>query len=164
MATPESQRACRAYYKMQKRCQRCHTRDYRTEKGLTLCADCADKLRNRDRHCTEEQRERNNSSKREQYARARAEGRCTKCGKPSDRPEKATCSVCGAKERNRKIEARAKRPGPHRGDEGQCYKCLKNPVVEGYKLCQLCLEKAREAWKKVPPPSEKHPWRQLWMK
>lgn len=164
MGTPENGKACRAYYKMQKRCLRCHSRDHRTERGLTLCADCAEKDSNRIRHYSEEQKERHKQNQLERYAMARAEGRCTMCGKPSDRPNRSTCSICGARECARKREARSRRPGPHRGDEGQCYRCLKNPVAEGYKLCQSCLEQSREAWKKVPSPSKEHPWRQLWTK
>lgn len=146
---------------MQRRCLNCCTRDYRTERGLTLCANCADKAAARERHFTEEQRENRRRKQRERYAKARAEGRCTKCGKPCDKQGKAQCSTCYAREAKRHRDKRAQRPGPHRGDEGICWKCVKNPAAEGYKLCQSCIDKARAAWKKASAPGKDHIWRKL---
>jgi len=73
------------------------------------------------------------------------EGRCIHCGKERDNPRYYTCSKCRLSQRSS-----AKRMKERRVALSICYKCGKNPVKDGYKLCEACDKKAY-AYRKAHP-------------
>lgn len=79
----------------------------------------------------------------------KANGLCTVCGKrPLTEGSKAHCVECLLKLRRRSIERnRKKNMIPKALFDGivLCKKCGKDKPVEGYKLCENCLEQARQA-------------------
>ena len=79
----------------------------------------------------------------------KANGLCTYCGKrPLTEGSKAHCIECLIKLRKRSMERNRKKGlTPKKLFDGidLCKKCGKEKPVEGYKLCESCLEKARQA-------------------
>lgn len=163
METPEQRSARRKanaeYYKALGRCPVCGKKDARTETAGGWCFDCLEReRRKRAPHKEERNRKRSESGKRLYNAR-KAAGLCPKCGRPND-TQKATCSTCRAKGRERAKQARIDAGTPTgRWNNGLCGHCVKKTVVEGYKLCEDCLKRIRSINHK--PPGENHPWRKI---
>ena len=121
-----------------------------TYKGLTKCIYCravqnaATAEYNRLHPDTPEQRENKRVRSYNLREERKKAGLCPWCGKPVD-SEKIHCGRCLAKMKQY-TKARSERDGriPREiGMElGLCCWCLREPVLQGKKLCKICYEKA----------------------
>lgn len=93
-----------------------------------------------------ENREAENEKNRQAKAKKVAEGLCRNCGRPIAQNSKVHCIDCLLKIRKRSAENRRKKGGlPRHMLDGVvlCSICGKEKPVEGYKVCQRCLENNR---------------------
>lgn len=142
------------FYKSIGICIRCHK--YMAAHGNTRCEMCAAKeaeisKKKFDSLSREEKKECNKkrweTRKKKEDAR-RSMGICVKCGRPLARTSSRLCLEHLLEER-RKCERHRQ---ANRGNRlahmerkelpsyGICYKCCKNPVMEGKKVCETCYE------------------------
>lgn len=70
------------------------------------------------------------------YAEMRAEGLCTKCGKPNPTPDKSLCPDCAERDRERK-----RNKVKYMKRIGKCIRCGKNDAEPGKTMCLECAGK-----------------------
>ena len=124
-------------------CVNCKTRE--AEPGKTLCLECQEKSRIKNRRALEKMTEqekqeryrRNNERYRRVYAERKQKGVCVKCGKRKSVAGRTLCIDCLVKSRRRKdrrynneIE-RNERP-----EYGLCYVCAQPVCEESASLCR----------------------------
>lgn len=99
-------------------------------------AEYATKVRN-NRKMHEEYRARYNEWQRNYYLRLKQDGICTKCAKRKADEGYSTCSICRAKnrEKKRKIASQKGTNLQRRIENGLCIWC-ENPVKDNYKICE----------------------------
>lgn len=90
-----------------------------------------------------------NERRKQQRAERKANGICTVCGKkPISKDCETMCVECLLKHRRESLKRGRKngeKPRELLDGISLCKKCGKAKPVEGYKLCENCLEKARMA-------------------
>ena len=154
-------RATYHWYKAHGICIACGHED--AEPGKTRCAECAMKAAAWARAAyylqSEEQKAANRQQRKERYARRKALGLCTDCGKTVS-TGKRLCLDCSL--RRHRYDKRffdAYRRVKTDFSDGLCCKC-NEPVVPGKKLCArhyaIALENLRKA---NAQRSNDHPWR-----
>ena len=160
-------------------CPRCGARP--VSRGRATCDSCAENRRAADRARAEKRREagirrvRNPEARQAEYRRARqraedrlARGRCAKCGRHPNEPDRRLCAACAERQRRadrkRYASARAanrpyggKNPESKRAQArrrtrdrqrarraaGLCMRCGRNAPVQGGSSCAPCLENRR---------------------
>lgn len=150
----------REYLKMQHRCTQCATMDAYTLNGRTLCAECAEKGREKYRQNPEPQIRRAVEYQRRRRKIFEESGMCIICGKYAPSDGRKMCKNCSDRS-NGYVKKHNKPLVP-----GMCSRCRSKPVLEGRKLCAACyedvcrgLEKARMVAK---AGNGGHAWRQYW--
>lgn len=128
------------FYKSLGICTVC--RKFTAVPGKTYCEVCrADSLeREEKRYSNEEKRKQILAKDRERYYQRKAKGECPGCGKPTEGGF-TFCPGCRKKQRIRDKIRREEREGLARSelpDYGICFRCCKNPVMEGKRLCAAC--------------------------
>lgn len=97
-----------------------HCYDFPAEEGRVLCSLCG-------------KASREHANRR--FQSLRDSGLCQKCGEKNDREGVGSyCTSCLSELNDR----RKRRP------EGMCSRCIKRPARPGFKLCQGCVDRARE--------------------
>lgn len=89
-----------------------------------------------------------NAKQRQLRAEKKANGICTRCGKRPVQEGKTKCIECLLKLREYSINRNREQgrlPRELLNEVDLCKKCSKSKPVEGYKLCETCLEQARQA-------------------
>jgi hypothetical protein len=140
------------FYKGLGICVKCHR--YSAVPGKTKCEKCSAKVAEqrsskRDSMSREEKTAINAKqyqAKKKLEDRRRDMGVCLKCGRMLSRYSIRFCPEHLVKERNRKrCYAQKKRGHSFTRAElplyGICYRCCKNPVIEGKKMCAVCYGK-----------------------
>ena len=147
-------------------CRDCRKQDAYTLAGRTFCAECAERQRlaKADARQDEEKRLKILEQHRQMQARYVAEHRCKTCGKKlEDGYGYKQCELC------RKRQSRASQKYKHkkygvpnlRGQNGICWQCNKNPVIDGKKLCQECYDVKLKTLANIPRNNQNHIWRRL---
>lgn len=140
------------------RCIECHKIDAYTLSGKAKCYECLEKDRERSAIYREKNHDLVNQKQKELRKRWKEEHKCSRCG--NKLPENygfLLCNRCRIETRknknNRTLLSGVNLP---RGDNGICWQCNKNPVIEGKRLCFDCykskmklLEKAMERNREV---------------
>lgn len=133
-------------------------RKEKVHKNHTMCLDCLDQVK----FASEETRSEDSKIQRRNYIKRKRElcvafGICREC-MCREATHGMKCEKCKTKERvksqkNSKIELRK--------SLGQCHYC-DTEVVEGYKVCQSCLDRIRNIVKtRKIHSTENHYWRNL---
>ena len=73
--------------------------------------------------------------------------KCIWCGKPMSAYSSCFCPDCRVKNQRKNERRKSDIPRSERPLYGICYKCGKNPVISGRKLCQTCYEQSINALK-----------------
>lgn len=143
-------------------CRYCKRQDAYTISGHALCAECAEKDRERQR----KRRAKDGGKKNRDRVKAlrdtwRAEGVCTYCGKRKPKAGMTLCDICAAKQRQRVHDRRVEKAvNWPRGANGYCWTCNKRKAMEGKKLCEACFNTAVENGKKGREKSrDGHSWK-----
>lgn len=133
----------REYRKMQKRCRECGKRDAYTENGRLYCAECRERVNERNRNLSPEHRAKKAEAKKALKEKRKAEGICPACGKRKMTKGFLSCDVCRAAHRLDMQKSRRKKGLMSRDEAADlriCVHCLKAPAVEGRKYCTACGE------------------------
>lgn len=139
----------RQYWRSIGRCTECHKEDAYTMNGRSLCADCAEKDRQKKREQYGLDPRKYLDRNKESYDRRKELRLCVKCGKPleSDNP-RVRCLRCTRKLAMYEHKVTEKNRPPEqnfpRGDNGICYICNRNPVIPGKSTCADCYPDARD--------------------
>lgn len=121
------------------RCFKCGEQDAFTLNGRRFCADCIYEINEKHRAAYARNPDRVNAYGRKHRQKMISERRCAACGKPLPESERhKNCAACRAKQAARFIE----RTGglKMRTENGLCYRCQKNPIMEGRTICESCYE------------------------
>lgn len=73
------------------------------------------------------------------YSEMRAEGLCTRCGKPNPTPDKCVCPECA-----KRISEQKKAKREYMKIIGKCVRCMKNDAEPGKTICLECSGKASD--------------------
>ncbi len=120
-------------------CVTCGKQDAFTLNGRARCAECQD-TQNKFHKNHPEYNERHKENDKKQYLERKEKGLCTRCGAKAT-PGKAKCEKCLSKDRINHKNHSNSISREMANDLGLCMTCLKNPQVQGHKLCQSCYEK-----------------------
>ena len=145
-------------------CHDCKQQDAFTLAGRSLCAECAEKAKERSRayRAIPENREKMYATMKEKRDKRRESGKCTSCGRTLEGGKHKTCVYCHAKQKKRNERSLRKR-GIMPRTEGICWQCNKNPWMDGHKLCADCYAKKVPIILKNREKSLKeHPWKNGW--
>ena len=128
------------HYKSLGICTECH--NYSAVTGKTVCEFCAEKQISRYEkiYSDVEKRKQMLAKDMEIYYRHKAKGECPGCGKPTEGGF-TFCLGCRKKQRIRDKIRREEKGGLARSElpnYGICFRCCKNPVMEGKRLCAAC--------------------------
>lgn len=149
MSTPEGKKARYEYLKSRHRCAKCAGQDAYTLNGRAYCAECIDRMSERQRVYISRHREQHNAYNRAYRDKCKAAGLCVRCRKPAVRG-KTMCAVCAAKDNARHRKKPCELIDREEWvDQGMCRNCRK-PVKEGesvwsgrpFRLCPDCYDKA----------------------
>ena len=143
------------YYKEHGICPQCGVREHaprRVRCEICLAQNAESSRRHRDKESKEQRNERLSSVKihhRKMRSNRKGNGKCIWCGKPLSAYSTCFCPDCRIKnqknnERRKSDISRSEWPA-----YGICYRCGKNPVVEGIKLCKECAEENIKNLKKA---------------
>lgn len=148
------------YQKMQQRCTGCGTRDAYTISGRALCAECAEKSREKYRRNAQKRIRQVVEYQKCRRKRWEESGLCTVCGKYTPKDGYKMCERCLEKS-SQYAKKRVKPLIP-----GICSRCRSNPVLEGHKLCAVCYEDVCKGLEKARAVSQErnggHVWRKYW--
>lgn len=139
------------WYKARHICVAC--KKNRAFDGMTMCPECLERNSQRTTDWRTRCYEKSATYFKSRYDRLKAEGRCTKCGKPSPNGN-TRCHACA---RRMKLYKMAKRVRKVKLD-GICRYCGK-PVYDGKKLCYKHWLKAAGHLLSIRPDTANHPWR-----
>ena len=122
-------------------CIQCGKEDAYTMAGRCLCADCAEKKKEKTKRWWHENGDKMSEHKKLIYRQRKENGLCTVCGRKAVKG-KTKCVFCLEKYAEISQEHRL-RTGINwpRGDNGLCYRCNKKEALPGMKLCAECYEK-----------------------
>ena len=140
----------REWYLSHKICPRCGKNDLMGDE--TICPECRAKgtnntlkKRNRDTYNSY-----HNEWAKSTYKKRKEAGVCTRCGKRKAPEGYFKCSVCRAKDNERRRIREGTSEQSERIEKGLCYFCG-NPVKKGYKVCekhyQMNIENAKKGRK-----------------
>ena len=132
-----------AWRRMQKEhhiCRQCGGQDAYTLNGRTYCAKCCEINSERKRKWRSEHPGANAETVRKNREKRKADGVCVKCGRPKSDGNHVLCSECRAKQHRYRVAART--CNYPRGENGICWLCNKRPVKDGFKICQICYDRA----------------------
>ncbi len=142
------------FYKSIGICVACHK--YTAAPGRTRCEMCGAKEAERNKKTLdslsrEEKKELNKKhyeAKKKKEDERRSMGLCVKCGRPQAGTSSRLClehllkerRKCARQRQAKKMELSSHMDRNELPSYGICYKCCKNPVMEGKKLCEACYE------------------------
>lgn len=167
MTKEERNKYARDTYALLKRlhlCIQCKAQDAYTLAGRARCYECTEKNNINARNS----RKNKNKSETDNYRndlrqRYRDEHKCIFCGKKLLTADKhTTCYRCRRKANNRKRISREINGTISRDilrDNGICWNCCKNPVLEGKKVCEKCYEKNLATLNSIKRHNDLHIWR-----
>lgn len=123
-------------------CRDCKRQDGRTLNGFVLCWECQQRANEQQRKRRESIRIQRRDNAKALYQERKAKGVCPCCGKALDGSYQ-TCSHCRALRRKAKEKAETIRRVVEdvnypRGDNGICWRCNREPVKTGKRLCERC--------------------------
>lgn len=141
------------YYKDHGICPQCGVREHAP--GRVRCEIClarnAESKRRQLESETQQQRNSRLSSMNAYHKKMRSKrkdsGKCVWCGKPLSAYSTCFCPDCRIKNQKNNERRKSGIPRSERPLYGICYRCGKNPVISGRKLCQTCCEQSINALK-----------------
>lgn len=146
----------REFYRKNRICPVCTINElFGTEKSCPECRakDAEEKAKYREKH-KEKWLEYQRHWQKQNYARNKELGICTRCGKRKADEGFFTCSICRAKTNTYK-QQKQEIPRHERNSYGLCYVCAKPLDREG-KTCTVCAERNRQNLKCVKNSTWKH--------
>lgn len=139
------------YYKEHGICPQCGVREHapgRVRCEICLAQNAESKQRQRDAENEEQRSERLSAMKirhRKMRGRRKDSGKCIWCGNPLSEYSTCFCLDCRIKNQKKNERRKSDIPRSERPLYGICYKCGKNPVMPGRKLCETCYEQSLSA-------------------
>ena len=141
------------YYKDHGICPQCGVREHAP--GRVRCEIClaqnAESKRRQYEQETQEQRASRLSSvntyRKKMRSNRKNSGKCIWCGKPLSAYSTCFCPDCRIKNQKNNERNKSDIPRSERTLYGICYRCGKNPVIPGRKLCETCYEQSINALK-----------------
>ena len=136
----------RKWYKEHRICPRCFKNDLFGDENV--CLECGAyayeiALKSKERlgkeHCNKVHAEWQKRTHKEMIAK----GICTRCRKRNADSGFKTCSICRARDNEKRRARNFKEDRSKRAERGLCYFC-DNPVKEGYKVCEYHYERNSE--------------------
>lgn len=141
------------YYKEHGICPQCGVREHaprRVRCEICLAQNAESKHRQYEQE-TQEQRASRLSSvntyRKKMRSNRKNSGKCIWCGKPLSTYSSCFCPDCRVKNQRKNERRKSGIPRSERPLYGICYRCGKNPVISGRKLCQTCYEQSINALK-----------------
>ena len=125
--------------------------------GYVHCAECIEKVEEASRKCWADPEKRirynkhGNERKKELIRERKENGLCPRCGRPIKSGTYIYCKQCREKKNAARRTQNSRRPGDHfkeRIAAGVCMYCGEE-VVPGYKLCETCLNRTRDNFRKA---------------
>ena len=149
------------YYKDHGICPQCGVREHAP--GRVRCEIClaqnAESKRRQYEQETQEQRASRLSSantyRKKMRSNRKKSGKCIWCGKPLSAYSTCFCPDCRIKNQKNNERRKSGIPRSERPLYGICYRCGKNPVISGGKLCQTCYEQSLNALKSAEKSEKK---------
>lgn len=142
----QSYKLTREWYASHGICVRCRKED--ALPGKKMCHECAAYFANKNKGKTYD-KERHRKTSKESYENRKANGLCTKCGKPLGHSKSTTrCNECYQKHRRSKNESywsKVEIPRKKRPEYGLCFICGEPYEPNGFKVCDKCREVQRQA-------------------
>ena len=143
------------YYKEHGICPQCGAREHAP--GRVRCEIClaqnAESKRRQFESETQQQRSSRlsnmNTYHKKMRSRRKENGKCVWCGKPLSAYSTCFCPDCRIKNQRNNERRKNGIPRSEWPAYGICYRCGKNPVVEGRKLCKECAEENIKNLKKA---------------
>lgn len=137
------------YYKQNGICPQCGVREHapgRVRCEICLAKNAESKQRKRELEDIEQRNSRlskMNTYQNKMRVKRKSEGKCVWCGRSLSVYSTCFCPDCRVK--NQKNNERRKNgiPRSERPMYGICYKCGKNPVIPGKRLCEVCYEQSK---------------------
>lgn len=139
-------------------CLWCKQQDAFTLNGRSYCAECAEKLAQAKYNKTyrnETTRQNRKEARKALRLRHIENHKCSQCG--TSLPENYSfklCEKCRTKNR-----LRDKTTTFMRGQNGICWLCNKQPVIENKRLCKTCYDKELQCLSKIKIDNSNHIWR-----
>ena len=141
------------YYKEHGICPQCGVREHAP--GRVRCEIClaknAESQKIKIESETQQQRhlrlEHMNAYQTKMRSRRKDVGRCIWCGKPLSAYSTCFCPDCRIKNQKNNERGKSDIPRHERPLYGICYRCGKNSVISGKKLCAACYEQSLNALK-----------------
>ena len=143
------------YYKEHGICPQCGVREHapgRVRCEICLAQNAESSRRHRDKENKEQRNERLSSVKihhRKMRSNRKGNGKCIWCGKSLSDYSTCFCPDCRIKNQKNNEHRKSDIPRSEWPAYGICYRCGKNPVVEGRKLCKECAEENIKNLKKA---------------
>ena len=143
------------YYKDHGICPQCGVREHapgRVRCEICLAQNAESSRRHRDKEGKEQRNERLVAAKihhRKIRSSRKDNGKCIWCGKPLSAYSTCFCPDCRIKNQKNNERRKSDIPRSEWPAYGICYRCGKNPVVEGRKLCKECAEENIKNLKKA---------------
>ena len=141
------------YYKDHGICPQCGVREHapgRVRCEICLAQNAESKQRQRDAENEEQRNERLSAVKihhKKMRGNRKISEKCIWCGKPLSAYSTCFCPDCRIKNQKKNERRKSGIPRSERPLYGICYRCGKNPVISGRKLCQTCYEQSINALK-----------------
>ena len=148
------------YYKEHGICPQCGIREDapgRVRCEICLARNAEAKSKERERETPEQRAIRLSKMKvyRDKIRRDnRSNGKCVWCGKKLSSYSICFCPDCRVKNQKNNNQIKSSITRSERPSYGICYRCGKNPVMNGKKLCRECYEQSMESLK-IAQNSEK---------
>lgn len=141
------------YYKDHGICPQCGVREHAP--GRVRCEIClAQNAESKHRQYEQETQEQRasrlssvNTYRKKMRSNRKNSGKCIWCGKPLSAYSTCFCPDCRIKNQKNNERNKSDIPRSERPLYGICYRCGKNPVISGRKLCQTCYEQSINALK-----------------
>lgn len=139
------------YYKDHGICPQCGVREHapgRVRCEICLAQNAESKQRQRDTENSERREARlssMNTYQKKIRRERKASGKCIWCGKPLSAYSTCFCPDCRIKNQKRNELRKNGIPRSERHTYGICYRCGKNPILPGKKLCKACYEQCINA-------------------
>lgn len=141
------------YYKDHGICPQCGVREHAP--GRVRCEIClAQNAESKHRQYEQETQEQRasrlssvNTYRKKMRSNRKNSGKCIWCGKPLSTYSSCFCPDCRVKNQKNNERNKSDIPRSERTLYGICYRCGKNPVIPGRKLCETCYEQSINALK-----------------
>lgn len=136
----------RVWYSEHGICVRCHKEN--ASPGKKMCLECCAYFANKNENKTYNH-ELHSKTDKKRYEYRKANGLCTKCGKPRGRCKSTVmCNECYQKHRRNKSKSywsKVEIPRKKRPEYGLCFICGEPYEPNGFKVCDKCREIQRQA-------------------